>query len=256
MPSANVTEQRISPGKLPAHVAVIMDGNGRWAQKRGLPRAQGHRAGMDAVRTVVTECRSLGIPYLTLYAFSRENWHRPKEEVSFLFELFRSFLKQELPLLMEQDIRLAFIGEKDDLPFPARKALDYALEKTRPNNSMNLTLAISYSGREEILRAARCLLESRTSPEHVTEETFRNSLYDPSLPDPDLVIRTSGEKRISNFLLFQSAYAEYFFSPVLWPDFTSRELHMALQDFSRRDRRYGRTDGQSCVASRKENEHE
>ncbi len=256
MPSANVTEQSFSPGKFPVHVAVIMDGNGRWAQKRGLPRVQGHRAGMEAVRTVVTECRSLRIPYLTLYAFSKENWQRPKEEVRFLFELFCSFLKQELPLLMEKDIRLAFIGEKDDLPFFAKKALAYALERTEANSSMRLTLAISYSGREEILRAARNLLRSGLTPDRLTEEAFRGSLYDPSLPDPDLVIRTSGEKRISNFLLFQSAYAEYFFSPVLWPDFTSRDLHAALQDFSTRDRRYGRTDGQICVASHKENEHE
>ncbi|MGX8718440.1 MAG: isoprenyl transferase [Desulfovibrio sp.] len=251
-----MTEQSLSSCKLPGHIAVIMDGNGRWAQKRGLPRIQGHRAGMDAVRTVVTECRSLSIPYLTLYAFSRENWNRPKEEVQFLFELFCSFLKQELPLLMEKDIRLGFIGEMDDLPFLARQALSYGLEKTRSNRHMRLTLAISYSGREEILHAARSLVKRGIPPEDLTEGAFRDALYDPSLPDPDLVIRTSGEMRISNFLLFQSAYAEFFFSPVLWPDFTAQELHRALQDFSQRERRYGRIEGQDCAASRKEGEHE
>ncbi len=236
-----VSIQHLSHDTLPTHLAVIMDGNGRWAQKRGLPRFQGHRAGLDAVRTLVKECRSLGIPYLTLYAFSKENWNRPPQEVTFLFDLFCSFLHQELPLLMEKDIQLDFIGEKADLPFVAREALTYALAKTKSNKSMRLTLAISYSGREEILNAVRSLLKKGLSPASLTEETFRNFLYSPSLPDPDLIIRTSGEQRISNFLLYQGAYSELFFTSVLWPDFSVQDLHDALDNFSQRNRRFGRT---------------
>lgn len=229
---------------LPRHIAVIMDGNGRWALSRGLPRSKGHLAGVDAVRTLVRECRSLDIPYVTVYAFSKENWQRPKQEVSFLFELFLNFIRQELPELMEQDIRLSFIGDRSDLPFTVNKALDYALQKTASNSSMVLTLAISYAGREEILHAARLALQAGLRPEELTEERFRSFLYDPSLPDPDLVIRTSGEERLSNFLLFQSAYAEFYFSPVLWPDFDQQELRRALDSFAGRTRRFGKTDEQ------------
>ena len=227
------------PGALPRHIAVIMDGNGRWAKQRGLPRTRGHSAGMGAVRTLVEECRRIRIPYVTLYAFSKENWSRSAGEVGFLFQLFQDFLQKELPFLMEQDIRLAHIGDKADLPFPSRKALDYALEKTAANASMQLTLAISYSGREEILHAVRQMLASGMKPEEVTEESLRQHLYCPSMPDPDLVIRTSGEMRVSNFLLFQNAYAEFCFSPVLWPDFGAADLRAALEEYSRRDRRFG-----------------
>ncbi len=228
-----------SSSALPAHIAVIMDGNGRWASKRGLPRTRGHLEGMEAVRTLVSECRSLGIPYVTLYAFSKENWRRPVTEVHFLFQLFQDFLRKELPYLMEQDIRLAFIGEKGDLPFAARQALSYALEKTSGNSSMRLTLAISYSGREEILNAVRRLLAEGVRPDELDGESFRQRLYSPDLPDPDLIIRTSGEKRISNFLLYQSAYAEFYFSSLLWPDFDAAELHRALEDYAGRERRFG-----------------
>jgi undecaprenyl diphosphate synthase len=229
---------------LPQHIAVIMDGNGRWARQRGLPRSKGHLAGVDAVRGLVRECRSRGVPFVTVYAFSKENWQRPEAEVGFLFELFLQFIRQELPELMEQDIRLNFIGEKGDLPFAVRQALDYALRKTAGNSSMVFTLAISYAGREEILQAVRRALAEGLRPEELTEEKFRTLLYDPALPDPDLIIRTSGEERLSNFLLFQSAYSEFYFSPVLWPDFGPQELDLALESYAARTRRFGKTDEQ------------
>lgn len=229
---------------LPRHIAVIMDGNGRWASRRGLSRSKGHLAGVEAVRTLVRECRTLGIPFLTVYAFSKENWQRPEKEVTFLFDLFLKFIRQELPELMEQNIRLSFLGDRADLPFAVNKALDYALQKTASNTGMLFTLAISYAGREEILHAARQALAAGLKPEELTEERFRAFLYDPDLPDPDLVIRTSGEERISNFLLFQSAYAEFYFSPVLWPDFDQQELRRALDDYASRTRRFGKTDEQ------------
>ncbi len=227
--------------QLPQHIAVIMDGNGRWAKERGLPRSQGHLAGVDAVRTLVRECRNRGIGYVTVYAFSKENWRRPEKEVSFLFDLFLRFIREELPELMREDIRLAFIGDRKDLPFTVRQALDYALRKTASNRSMVFTLAISYSGREEILQAARRAMADGISPDALDEATFRSYLYAPDMPDPDLVIRTSGEERLSNFLLFQSAYAEFYFSPVLWPDFGPEELNKALGSYAGRTRRFGRT---------------
>ena len=230
--------------KLPQHIAVIMDGNGRWAKERGLPRSEGHLAGVEVVRTLVRECRGLGIGHVTVYAFSRENWQRPEKEVTFLFELFLRFIREELPELMEKDIRLAFIGEREDLPFTVRHALDFALKKTAGNRSMVFTLAISYSGREEILHAARRALAAGLRPEELDEAAFRSFLYAPDMPDPDLIIRTSGEERLSNFLLFQSAYSEFYFSPVLWPDFDAKELAKALSCYGRRTRRFGRTDEQ------------
>ena len=230
--------------RLPRHIAVIMDGNGRWAGERGLPRSEGHLAGVDAVRTLVRECRRRGVKYVTVYAFSKENWQRPEKEVRFLFDLFLRFIRQELPELMKEDIRLAFIGDKKDLPFTVRQALDYALRKTADNRSMVFTLAISYSGREEILQAARRAMASGLLPEQLDEKAFRALLYAPDMPDPDLVIRTSGEERLSNFLLFQSAYAEFYFSSVLWPDFDTEELDKALESYAGRTRRFGRTDEQ------------
>ncbi|MBQ8173173.1 MAG: di-trans,poly-cis-decaprenylcistransferase [Mailhella sp.] len=229
---------------LPQHIAVIMDGNGRWAKQRGLSRSRGHLAGVDAVRELVRECRTLGVRYVTVYSFSKENWQRPQNEVGFLFELFLQFMRQELPELMAQDIRLNFIGDRSDLPFTVRQALDYALRKTADNRSMVFTLAISYAGREEILNAVRRALADGLRPEELTEEKFRSYLYDPSLPDPDLIIRTSGEERLSNFLLYQSAYAEFYFSPVLWPDFGPQELRLALDSYAARTRRFGKTDDQ------------
>ncbi|CAK7053939.1 MAG: Isoprenyl transferase [Desulfovibrio sp.] len=228
--------------KLPLrHIAIIMDGNGRWAKKRGLSRSEGHRAGADAVRTAVRECRAMGLEYLTLYTFSRENWGRPQEEVSFLFDLLVSFLRKELPELLEQRIRLCVAGETEKLPAPARKALAHVLEKTAACDAMTLTLALNYSGRDEIVMACRNLMKNGAKPEDITPEAISGNLYTAGYPDPDLVIRTSGELRISNFLLFQSAYSEFYFTETLWPDFSAGELHEAVAAFAARERRFGKT---------------
>lgn len=217
-----------------------MDGNGRWAAKRNLPRSEGHRAGTEAVRALITECRKLGLGHLTLYTFSRENWGRPAEEVGFLFDLLVQFLTKELPELMRQDIRLVLLGEADALPLVARKTLLHACAKTAKNASMTLNLALNYSGREEIARACRLLLAKSAAQEAITPELIAEHLYTAGQPDPDLVIRTSGELRISNFLLFQTAYSEFYFTPTLWPDFTPEELHRAIADYSGRSRRFGK----------------
>lgn len=229
---------------LPKHVAVIMDGNGRWAQRRGLPRAEGHRAGTEAARAVVTRCRELGIGHLTLYTFSRENWARPAEEIRFLFDLLVRFLKKETKLLLDQDIRLKILGETGDLPFGVRQVVESVAEKTRNCGSMTLNLALNYGGRDEILRACRSLSAKGLPAEAITEEAFAAELYTAGQPDPDLIIRTSGELRLSNYLLFQAAYAEFYFTEVLWPDFTPAELDKALEDFAQRQRRFGKTEAQ------------
>lgn len=235
---------------LPQHIAVIMDGNGRWAQQQGLPRTAGHRAGARAVRAIVTECRALGIGYLTLYTFSQENWKRPKDEVSTLFNLLVEFLGQEVPQLVEQRIVLNVLGEMDALPLPARTALKHGIQRTvgaaqgRP--AMTLNLALNYGGRDEIVRAARRLMTDGFTPDTVTEDAFAARLYTAGQPDPDMVIRTSGEMRISNYLLFQCAYSELYFCETLWPDFTPQTLHEALHWYSTRHRRFGKTQEQ-CV---------
>jgi undecaprenyl diphosphate synthase len=216
-----------------------MDGNGRWAAKRSLSRSDGHRAGAAAVRRVVTACREKGIESLTLYSFSKENWMRPKEEVTFLFGLLTDFLKIELPALLENDISLHVFGDTAALPLASRKALAYVIRKCAGNKSMRLNLALNYSGRDEIVLACRKYMEDGGKPENLTPEVFSGYLYSAGQPDPDLVIRTSGEQRISNFLLYQSAYSEFYFTPTLWPDFEERDLDEALREFSRRDRRFG-----------------
>lgn len=218
-----------------------MDGNGRWAKARGLSRSDGHRAGTDTVRAVIRECRSMGLEYLTLYTFSRENWARPREEVGFLFDLLVTFLGKELPDLVNRDIRLQVAGEIADLPVAARKTLEHAMDKTAGCNAMTVTLALNYSGRDEIARACRRLIERGVKPECVTPETVAQHLYTAGMPDPDLVIRTSGELRTSNFLPFQTAYSEYYFTPTLWPDFTPEELHNAIAEYASRERRFGKT---------------
>jgi undecaprenyl diphosphate synthase len=234
---------------LPRHVAVIMDGNGRWAKHRGLPRVEGHRMGIRSVRAVVECARELGIPYLTLYAFSSENWGRPKSEVSTLMALLGEFLAKELPELRKHGIRLNAIGEIRLLPAGVRRVLDRTLAATSANREMTLTLALSYAGRNELTRAARRLAEEvaagRMAPDEITEESFAARLDSAGMPDPDLVIRTSGELRISNFLLWQSAYAEFVFTDALWPDFGKPEFLHALDEYSRRDRRFGLT-GSQC----------
>lgn len=216
-----------------------MDGNGRWAKQRGLSRSAGHDAGAEAVRRVVTACRKIGIQSLTLYAFSRENWSRPKEEVSFLFGLLVDFLGKELAALQENDIRLNIFGDKADLPFAARKALDYVLGKTRSNTAMQLNLALNYSGREEIIMAVKKFVAAGGDVNGLTPEILSDYLYSAGQPDPDLIIRTSGEYRTSNFLLYQGAYSEYYFTPVLWPDFEEKDLREALESYAARTRRFG-----------------
>jgi undecaprenyl diphosphate synthase len=216
-----------------------MDGNGRWAAKRSLARSEGHKAGAAAVRRIVTACRKKGIRHLTLYSFSKENWARPKEEIRFLFGLLADFLKLELPALLEHDIRLHVFGDTEALPLASRKALSYVMRKCASNKSMHLNLALNYSGRDEIVMAFRKYMDAGGSPENLTPEIFGNYLYSAGQPDPDLVIRTSGEQRISNFLLYQSAYSELYFTSTLWPDFEEADLDAALREFSGRSRRFG-----------------
>ncbi len=234
--------------KLPQHLAIIMDGNGRWAQEQGLLRTDGHKAGAENVRHIITKCRKLGISYLTLYTFSHENWQRPKEEVSTLFSLLVDFLKNEVPLMVKESISLNVLGDIQELPLVARTALQHGIKRTAGSaekpTAMHLNLALNYGSRREILRAARQLVEDGIAPDDVTEEAFRARLYTQDMPDPDLVIRTSGEIRISNFLLFQCAYSEFYFSPTYWPDFNEQELHKALENYSARNRRFGKTQEQ------------
>ena len=221
------------------HLAIIMDGNGRWAKKQGLPRSAGHQAGADTAQAIVTSCRKLNIQVLTLYAFSRENWTRPQEEVQFLFDLLIRFLRREQKKLVDNSIRLNVIGNWPELSLPLRTAIRQTMDKTAHCDQMILNLALNYSGREEIVQACRTLLAKGLSPEEVTEEAIREHLYTGNQPDPDLILRTSGELRLSNYLIFQSAYSELYFTKTLWPDFTEEELSRALEDFRRRNRRFG-----------------
>lgn len=230
---------------LPRHIAIIMDGNGRWARNRGLSRSQGHRQGVETARNVVNECRRLGIEYLTLYTFSKENWKRPKDEVSYLFKLLAHFLSREISKFEEQNIRLNVLGDISVLPKPAREVLEKVCQKTAGNKAMQINLALNYSSRDEIAMACRKMLEEGLSPEACTPEAISKRLYTAGMPDPDLMIRTSGEERISNFLLFQCAYSEFYFTTTLWPDFSIQELHEALKEFSRRERRFGSTGEES-----------
>jgi undecaprenyl diphosphate synthase len=230
-------------GAIPRHVAIIMDGNGRWAQERSLRRILGHREGIRSVREVTTECARLGVESLTLYAFSVENWKRPSTEVRFLMKLLAEFLVKERPTLMENGVRLRAIGRLADLPAPALAALRKTEAMTRENPGMLLRLALSYGSRAEIADALRGAAEDVKSgaldPADVDEETLRAYLYDPATPDPDLLIRTAGEMRLSNFLLWQISYSELFVSPVCWPEFRKRELLDAFSAFARRKRKFG-----------------
>lgn len=231
--------------QIPTHLAIIMDGNGRWAEQRRLPRIFGHRKGVETVQTVVDECLELGIRYLTLYAFSSENWGRPREEVESLMGLLGSFLKRELSQLKKRGIRLMAIGELDRLPKTVRKILKDIIEKTADNDRMVLTLALSYGSRNELTRAmqtlGRDIANGKLQADDLTEMDIEAALDTHAIPDPDLLIRTSGEMRISNFLLWQMAYAELFFTETLWPDFSRDTLLHALEEYSRRQRRFGLT---------------
>jgi undecaprenyl diphosphate synthase len=233
----------VPPEKLPRHIAIIMDGNGRWARRQGLRRVRGHHRGSDTVRRITTECARLGIERLTLYAFSSENWKRPRREVEYLMKLLREFLIEEREEIMENDIRFRAIGRLSMLPEKVRKELDTTIGMSRENRGLVLTLALSYGGRAELTDAAKKIAADvaagRLGPEDVTEETIASRLYDPELTDPDLLIRTAGEMRVSNYLLWQIAYSEFWVTPVLWPDFDVEHLHEAIRDYAERERRFG-----------------
>ena len=235
----------IDPKNLPRHVAIIMDGNGRWAKKRSLNRVRGHEEGTESVRVVVRTTRELGIKWLTLYAFSEENWKRSKYEIDALMVILKRFLKSELSEMMDNGIRFQAIGNIDKLPEDVRDLLDETIEKTSRNSEMILTLALSYGGRQEISRSVRKIAEKVRANdldlEDVTEDLISSFLYTGEMPDPDLLIRTSGEYRVSNFLLWQIAYAEIYITPTLWPDFRKEEYLLAIEEFQKRDRRFGTT---------------
>jgi undecaprenyl diphosphate synthase len=224
---------------LPRHVAIIMDGNGRWAKQRGQPRSEGHKAGTEAARQIVTHCRELGIEHLTLYTFSKENWKRPRAEIDVLFDLLIRFIRGEQHRLVQESIRLNLIGEPEGLPSGVRQVLRRVCNQTAKGERMVLNLALNYSGRDEILAACRKILSQGLDPEQITQDLFSDFLSTANLPDPDLVIRTSGERRLSNFLLFQSAYSEFYFSDTLWPDYSAADLDLALEDYRHRCRRFG-----------------
>jgi len=241
-------DERLRPDRLPGHVAIVMDGNGRWAQARGLPRVEGHRAGLESVRAVVRSAHELGIRYLTLYAFSLENWSRPKPEVDALMRLLEQYLDSEIDEVMRNGIRVRAIGRLERLSPLVRKKVEEAVERTRSGREMTLVFAVSYGGRAEIVDAARRLLreaeEGKVDPEHLDEKTFAAYLYAPDIPDPDLLIRTGAEERVSNFLLWQIAYAEMHTTPTMWPDFRKRHLAEAIRSYQQRERRFGLTGDQ------------
>lgn len=229
--------------RVPRHIAIVMDGNGRWARKQGLRRIDGHRAAETSIHEAVEWCGEKGVQFLTLFAFSTENWKRPKAEVSFIMSLLSSFIRRNIDDLDRKSVRLHAIGRLEALPPGPGADLRAAIERTSRNTGLNLVLALNYGGRAEIVDAARRMavevLEGRLSPEGITEEAFSSRMYLPEMPPPDLVIRTSGEQRISNFLLWESAYSEFVFPDVLWPDFRKKHLDEALAEYSARERRFG-----------------
>jgi len=231
--------QQLDLARLPRHVAVIMDGNGRWARKRRMPRIAGHRAGIASVRELVETCARLEVPVLTVYAFSKENWKRPKAEVDFLMDLLRDYMQKELDELRANNIRVQVVGRLHDLPGVVQDVLRKAELATGGNTGLVFNLALSYGGRAEIVDACRELIKDGVRPEDLDEETFARRLYTGGQPDPDLVIRTGGEMRVSNFLLWQIAYAELVMTEALWPDFRKRDFFLALLAFQRRERRFG-----------------
>ena len=234
----------VDPGRLPAHIAIIMDGNGRWARRRRLPRAAGHKAGIEPVRITVETCARMGIQALTLYAFSAENWKRPRAEVEMLWRLLRIYLRRELPELMRNNIRFTYMGRLDGLSPQVRQELDATVQATGKNRGTRLNLALNYSGRAELVDALAAIIEDarangRLKDLRIDEQTIASRLYTAGMPDPDLLIRTSGEMRVSNFLLWQIAYAELYVTDTLWPDWRRPDLLAAILDYQKRDRRFG-----------------
>lgn len=229
----------------PQHIAVIMDGNGRWAKARGLPRSMGHKKGVETTQEIVRKAGEAGIPYLTLYAFSTENWQRPTDEIDDLMGLLRFYIKSEAAELHKNNVRLRVIGFRGRLSDDIIEMIERVEALTRSNTGLNLTVALDYGGRQEITRAVRDMIKNGIDPDAIDEETFSSYLFTKDIPDPDLLIRTSGEHRISNFLLWQCAYAEFVFSDVLWPDFTAAEFERAIGIYHGRNRRYGGIETQS-----------
>lgn len=237
-----VESSKIS-GDIPKHIAIIMDGNGRWAKERNLPRYMGHKAGVEAIRSIVKECNKIGVKYLTLYAFSTENWKRPEDEISALMKLLLEYLRREVAELHENNVIVNFIGDISKLPDACQDELIRAYNKTKKNSGVTLNLALNYGGRDELIQVIRKigsdLKNNLVDIGDINETLVEKYLYTSGMPDPDLIIRPSGEKRISNFLLWQCAYSEFWYSNINWPDFTKEDLHRAINDFQKRDRRFG-----------------
>ena len=244
----NLQQALKKSGEIPVHIAIIMDGNGRWAHKRGLPRAAGHKIGVDSVKDIVKACAQIGVKHLTLYTFSTENWKRPKDEVSTLMRLLVSSLRKESDELDENDVKLTTIGDVQTLPNEVQKELNDAIERTKNNKTMNLNLALSYSGRWELLEAIKKIANDVSKDQlqiaDINENCVANHLTTKNIPDPDLIIRTSGEFRVSNFLLWQIAYSEFFITDELWPDFRRNNLYEAIRNFQKRERRFGKVSEQ------------
>lgn len=239
----NIKNELFDKNKLPQHLAIIMDGNGRWAEKRGLPRSAGHREGAKAVKRVIANCLNFNIPILTLFSFSTENWKRPKNEVIYLLKLFERVLSKEKANLIKNNIKINFIGRLNDLPNSLNEKMNELFESTKKNNKLILNIAINYGGRAEIIDALKSItlkiVEKKLNIEEINENTIRDNLYTHSLPDPDLLIRTAGEMRISNFMLWQIAYTELWVTPVFWPDFDKNNLIEAIRNSQKRVRKYG-----------------
>ena len=243
-----MSDSRINPDRVPCHVAIIMDGNGRWAESRGLERHRGHREGIESVRAIVREAGNLDLDFLTLYAFSMENWNRPKLEVSSLMALLEEYLDVELPEIMEKEIRIRVVGRIDRLPWTTRRAVKFAVDKTAKNRGLTIVFALSYGARQEIVDAAKALMRDaeagKLDPERLDEKTFSAYLYAPDLPDPDLLIRTGGDSRVSNFLLWQIAYSEIYTTDLMWPEFRETNFIDAIVEYQSRERRFGLTSAQ------------
>jgi len=239
----NIKNELFDKNKLPQHLAIIMDGNGRWAKKRGLPRSAGHKEGAKAVKRVISNCLDLNIPILTIFAFSTENWKRPKNEITYLLKLFERVLSKEKANLIENNIKINFIGRLNELPNALNKKMNELQESTKSNNELILNIAINYGGRAEIVDAINSIImkmdEKKLNIEEINENIIRDNLYTHNLPDPDLLIRTAGEMRISNFMIWQIAYTEFWVTPVLWPDFNKDNLIEAVINFQKRVRKYG-----------------
>ncbi len=229
--------------KIPQHIAIIMDGNGRWAEARGLPRLEGHKAGTENLRQIIRGCVDAGVKYLTIYAFSTENWGRPREEVEGLISILELFLDRELDELCAEGVKICHLGRLEAMPEKVRRKVEHSVEITCNNSRLILSVAWNYGGRDEIVYAIQKMIKEKVQPQDVTEDLVSQYLFTKDIPDPDLIIRTSGEMRISNFLIWQAAYAEWYITPTLWPDFNKEELFKAIASYGQRDRRFGKVSG-------------